>query len=202
MRSVQEVLTRAWTAASRRPMATIVVALLITVAAVASYGRPSGQTQAPPQPSGPVAVTTPDASPNQSAVARESVSGTPRPSDAATPVAAAGQATPLPTPPTPNPTAPPTLTLVFSSLTSPVARGSRATATVGTNPASYCTIVVAYKSGPTPGGGLQPLTADASGVASWTWKVGPRTGTGSGPVTVTCSSSGLQKSVSRALTIT
>jgi hypothetical protein len=89
------------------------------------------------------------------------------------------------------------MALAFTSLTSPAARGSNATATVRTAPGAYCTIVVTYKSGPSKAAGLTPKNADGSGVASWTWKVGTRTTLGSWPVKVACSSGGLNKSVTK-----
>ena len=38
-----------------------------------------------------------------------------------------------------------------------------------------CKIIVMYKSGPSKAQGLGPTSADASGVASWTWTIGPST---------------------------
>jgi micrococcal nuclease len=93
------------------------------------------------------------------------------------------------------------MSLTFTSLTSPIHRGSYATATVKTKPGAYCTIVVEYKSGPATAAGLGPKSASSTGVASWTWKVGTRTTLGSWPVTVTCSSGGLSKSVTKYLQV-
>ena len=192
-----------WRAASRRQKATIVVALSLAVAAVAS--RPLRDTPLVPAHSAPsAAATMPSASPTLSAAATQAVADAPTPSVARTaaPTPSRSPATPAPAaPPTPQPTAAPTLVLGFTSLTSPVAKGSRATATVNTNPAASCTIEVVYRSGAATAGGLHPQTADGSGVASWSWQVGPKTASGTGPVTVTCSSAGLQKSVTRKLTV-
>jgi outer membrane biosynthesis protein TonB len=208
-------IANAWMAASRRQKATIVVALLIAVAAVGSLTAPSGDTHvAQAQPTATATPTRSPASATPSPAATESVIETPTFSQAAitvptpvpTPVPSTTRPTPKPTPnptprPTPKPTPKPTLTLTFSSLTSPVARGSLATAKVNTKPGAYCTIVVVYKSGPSTAAGLSPHTANASGLASWTWKVGTRTTLGSWPVTVTCSAQGLKKSVTKYLQV-
>jgi hypothetical protein len=201
----------AWRAASRRQKATIVGALLVAVAAVASLATPSGDTHvALAQPTATATPTRSAASATPSPAATESVIETPAFSQAATtvptpvptPVPPTTKPTPNPTPrPTPKPTPKPTLTVTFTSLTSPVARGSLATAKVNTKPGAYCTIVVMYKSGPSTAAGLGPHTANASGLASWTWKVGTRTTVGSWPVTVSCSAQGLKKSVTKYLQV-
>ncbi len=65
--------------------------------------------------------------------------------------------------------------LTISSVTSPVSQGANATLTAQTAPNASCTITVSYKSGPSHASGLGPQTASASGVVSWTWKVGSTT---------------------------
>lgn len=123
---------------------------------------------------------------------------TPVPTAEPTPTASA-PATPEPTPAAtraPAATAKPvTFGLAFTSLTSPVSPNQYATAVVETLPGAACSIVVEYKSGPSSAAGLGPTTADSTGGASWTWKVGGRTSAGSWPVTVTCSKGGQSGSV-------
>jgi hypothetical protein len=93
--------------------------------------------------------------------------------------------------PTPTPTAVPTptpvpLEVAKGSVTSPVARGDKATLTVRTAASADCKIVVEYQSGPSQAAGLGEKTADANGDVSWTWTVGQTTVTGRWPITVTC----------------
>jgi hypothetical protein len=65
--------------------------------------------------------------------------------------------------------------------------GGRATLAARTTPGAVCSI--AYR---TPAGtasvaqGLTNRTADASGVVSWFWEIGPSTRPGTGSVVVTC----------------
>jgi hypothetical protein len=65
--------------------------------------------------------------------------------------------------------------------------GGSATVTAHTTPGAGCSVV--YR---TPAGtvstaqGLAARTADASGTVSWTWDIGPATGSGTGRVEVTC----------------
>jgi outer membrane biosynthesis protein TonB len=151
------------------------------------------------------------AEPSASTAGTQPATSTPKPTPAPTPRPTAPPApkatptpkpTPAPTPrPTPVPTAKPSLALAFTSLTSPVARGSLATATVTTKAGASCSIVVEYKSGPSHAAGLGPTTANASGIASWTWKVGTSTTLGGWPVTVTCSAAGQSKSVTKYLQV-
>lgn len=61
------------------------------------------------------------------------------------------------------------------SLASPISAGSTATLTIQTVPDAACFITVYYKSGASQSAGLGPQTADASGQATWSWKVGSRT---------------------------
>jgi competence protein ComEC len=61
------------------------------------------------------------------------------------------------------------------SLTSPIYAGSTANLTIQTLPGANCLITVYFKSGPSQAAGLGPQIADASGKASWSWKVGART---------------------------
>jgi competence protein ComEC len=75
--------------------------------------------------------------------------------------------------------------LEIVSVTSPVNAGGNATLTAKTAPGADCTITVYYKSGPSSASGLEPQTADADGMVSWTWKVGSRTTHGTWRIVVT-----------------
>jgi hypothetical protein len=93
--------------------------------------------------------------------------------------------------PTPTPTAVPTptplpLDVDKGSVSSPVARGDKATVTIRTAAGADCKIVVEYESGPSQAAGLGEKTADADGAVSWTWTVGQTTKVGKYPITVTC----------------
>jgi hypothetical protein len=93
--------------------------------------------------------------------------------------------------PTPTPTAVPTptpvpLDVTKGSMSSPVAKGGKATLTIHTAVGADCKIVVEYDSGPSKASGLVERTADAAGDVSWTWTVGQTTKAGKWPVTVTC----------------
>ena len=61
------------------------------------------------------------------------------------------------------------------SLNSPISAGNNAKLTIQTVPGAVCSITVYYKSGPSSAAGLGSQTADASGQATWSWKVGSRT---------------------------
>lgn len=102
----------------------------------------------------------------------------------AVPVAATAAPTPTPTAaPTPTPIP---LDVTKNSMSSPVARGDKATLTVSTAAGADCKIVVEYGSGPSQAAGLGEKTADDAGGVSWTWTVGQTTKPGRYPVTVTC----------------
>jgi hypothetical protein len=95
--------------------------------------------------------------------------------------------------PTPPPTPRVTLTpipVTKTELTARVARGGKATLSVKTLPLAECSIVVEYESGPSQASGLSTRTADAKGVAAWSWTVGRTTTPGSWPITVECSKDG------------
>jgi hypothetical protein len=104
----------------------------------------------------------------------------------------------------PGPTAPPAtgaITVVITSLTSPISRGSTATVGAKTAAGAACTVVVEYKSGPSSAAGLGPRNASASGTVSWSWTVSTRTTPGSWPVTVRCTSGGSSASAARSLVV-
>ena len=84
------------------------------------------------------------------------------------------------------------LSVVLTSVTSPVRHGNAASIIVKTAPGAACTIVVAYKSGPSRAKGLDTKTANQDGIVSWAWIVGTRTTPGAWPITVTCSGGGSQ----------
>lgn len=76
--------------------------------------------------------------------------------------------------------------LEIVSVTSPVSKGSYASLTAKTSPNASCSITVYYKSGPSKASGLEPKTADANGMVSWTWKVGASTTSGAWRIVVNC----------------
>lgn len=75
-----------------------------------------------------------------------------------------------------------------TSLTSPVAPGSYARLTaLSSTPNDTCSLSVTLPSGrDSTASGLGTGTANASGVVTWTWEIGPTTGAGSANVTVIC----------------
>jgi len=93
--------------------------------------------------------------------------------------------------PTPTPT-PEGLTLEIVLITSPVLKGDNASLTAQTAPGAQCQITVYYKSGPSKAKGLDPLVADASGKATWTWKVGSATTAGNWRIVVKANLEGLE----------
>ena len=76
--------------------------------------------------------------------------------------------------------------LKIVSVTSPVSAGGVATLKAKTSPGATCSITVYYKSGPSKAQGLTPITANASGEVTWSWKVGARTTPGTWPIDVSC----------------
>lgn len=76
----------------------------------------------------------------------------------------------------------------FTSVRSPVARGSAAQVVVRTASGASCSITVTYRSGPSAAQGLGPKSADAAGNVTWSWIVGDSTATGSWPIDVKCGS--------------
>ena len=88
------------------------------------------------------------------------------------------------------PTATPTTVVTTGSLsvTSPVKRGLKATATIhGAAPGATCSIAYTTPAGTiSSAAGLDPATAAADGTAIWTWTIGGSTNPGTGAVSVTC----------------
>ena len=80
------------------------------------------------------------------------------------------------------------------SLTNPVSKGAEASLTIKTSPGSLCSITVYYKSGPSKASGLEPKTADASGLVSWQWSVGVRTTSGNWPIEIKCGNNSTETS--------
>lgn len=108
--------------------------------------------------------------------------------------------------PDPPATAPPgdagsAVPLAFTSVTSPVAAGGEATASVATAPGAQCAITVTYSGGPSQAQGLQPKTAGDDGKVSWTWPVGTRTTPGQWPVDVSCTAGDQTASARELLTV-
>lgn len=72
------------------------------------------------------------------------------------------------------------------AVTSPVAPGGTATATVVGVAGSRCTIEVTYRSGTSEAQGLDPARAGEDGAVSWNWIVGINTTPGDWVVAVGC----------------
>jgi hypothetical protein len=104
----------------------------------------------------------------------------------------------------PTPTTPPAtgaITVVITSLTSPISPGSTASVTAQTAGGATCTVVVEYKSGPSSAAGLGPKTAGTSGAVTWSWTIGTHTTPGSWPVTVACTSGGASASATESVVV-
>jgi hypothetical protein len=86
---------------------------------------------------------------------------------------------------TPVATEPPALAIRLA-VTSPVSRNRYAKLTARTHAAARCSIEVDYASGASTAAGLGDKTVPASGVVSWSWKVGGRTTKGTWPIYVSC----------------
>ena len=76
-------------------------------------------------------------------------------------------------------------------ISSPVARGSSASATIKTYPGATCSIQVLYNKLASIEDGLSSKVADAYGIVSWNWNISSTTPEGSWPVNVTCAHHGL-----------
>lgn len=88
------------------------------------------------------------------------------------------------------------------TVTSPVAPGGTATATVRAASGSRCTIQVTYRSGPSEAQGLDPAIASDGAGVSWTWIVGINTTPGEWIVEVECADAdGLRATGSALLTV-
>ncbi|CAN5555098.1 hypothetical protein BH20CHL6_BH20CHL6_06660 [soil metagenome] len=93
------------------------------------------------------------------------------------------------------------MTVGFTRLTTPIYRGSRATAAVSTKPGASCTITVTYKSGVSRAAGLGRKTASSTGRVSWTWTVGSSTTPGRWPVKVRCTKNGVSASATKYIKV-
>lgn len=107
-----------------------------------------------------------------------------------------GSTQPQPTPvqsntQAPLATAPPSATgFILTQLTSPVARGGNASATIQTGAGVACSIGYVTPSGNrSTAQGLVPETADGNGICAWTWKISSTTKPGTGTVTITAGGS-------------
>jgi competence protein ComEC len=93
-------------------------------------------------------------------------------------------------------------TVTFAHVTSPIKRGSQATASVATTAGAGCNITVTYKSGPSSAAGLDPKSASTDGSVSWMWTVGSRTTAGDWPIDVRCEHGGENAAARSMLTVT
>ena len=75
-------------------------------------------------------------------------------------------------------------TLEFTNVTSSVSAGSFASVSIHGAPNTTYSITVVYNSGISTASGLEDVTSDNNGNASWSWKVGTRTKSGTYPITV------------------
>jgi hypothetical protein len=80
------------------------------------------------------------------------------------------------------------LSVRFTALRTPVARGGTASATVHTATDALCVIRVVYGGVRSHAPGLGARYASPNGNVSWAWTVPRSTPTGSAPVAVTCQS--------------
>lgn len=76
-----------------------------------------------------------------------------------------------------------------------VSPGDYATVSIKGSPNTEYTCTVTYKSGPSSAEGLGSTMSDSSGNASWTWKVGTRTSSGSWPVDISGGGESVETSV-------
>lgn len=75
----------------------------------------------------------------------------------------------------------------METITSPVAPGANASATVKTLPGASCGVTVTYNGVAIKDSGLTQKVASDFGIASWTWTVPSSTPVGTWPVSATCS---------------
>lgn len=75
-------------------------------------------------------------------------------------------------------------TLEFTNVTSSVSAGPFASVSIHGAPNTTYSITVVYNSGISTASGLEDVTSDSNGNASWSWKVGTRTKSGTYPITV------------------
>ena len=95
---------------------------------------------------------------------------------------------PLPKPVKPGPNAP--VGVAINALTTPVAIGTNASASIATTAGSKCTIVVTYAGKVSTDSGLGPKQADDYGSVTWTWTISSTVAPGTGTVQVTCAYNG------------
>lgn len=93
------------------------------------------------------------------------------------------------TPTIPDPKAP--VGVAVEMISSPIARGAEASATIKTYPNAICSIKVMYNKVASTEAGLVNKTADSYGVVSWNWNIAGNVAEGSWPVNVTCAHHGL-----------
>ena len=112
--------------------------------------------------------------------------GSESPADVGTPLPFVAEPTETPEPePTAAP-APKALSVKVTKRTASVRRNGTASVTIKTGKGARCSINVEYASGSATAAGLIDKKANASGVVTWSWKVGGRTTTGRWPIDITC----------------
>ncbi len=181
-RSSSGISARAW-------MAVIAGVVLLAAVVGSCLGGKSGEPSptAPPAALGligqrssgggtaePLATEDPNLTATQSPALSKTPATTPKPRATAKP--------------TPKPTSKPTTTISVkvTSHTAAVSRNGTASVRVKTAARAKCSIEVVYNSGPSTAAGLGDKTASATGVVSWSWKVGGRTAYGTYPIYITC----------------
>lgn len=98
--------------------------------------------------------------------------------------------------PTEKPTDPP-IVLEITGVSSVVSPGEYAYVSIQGKPNTDYSITVTYKSGASTAEGLYTKTSDGNGNASWEWKVGTRTSSGTYPIRI----SGGGQSISGEFTV-
>ena len=135
-------------------------------------------TTAPPETTVPVTTAPPETTvPVTTAPPETTVPVTTAPPETTVPVTTAPPETTVPVttaPPEPTETTAPA-GIVFLSWPETVRRNEDATVVIQGQPGVKYRIAVYYSSGASTAAGLEPVTADSSGQASWTWHVGGRT---------------------------
>lgn len=104
-----------------------------------------------------------------------------------------------------TPTAPDPKAAVGASVqlvTSPIARGALASASIKTYPGATCNIKVLYNNIPAEETGLTDKIADVYGVVNWDWTISNSAPEGTSPIHVTCSHHSKSGYVESAILIT
>lgn len=140
---------------------------------------------APPPTATPNRTPTPAPTPTPTATAVPTSTRTPAPT--ATPTPQAQLTTPTPAPTVAATTEPAPVTGVpVVGLTSPIAPNANATLTVDAGGASTCSLAYTTPSGTRSEAAGLGTTNVVNGLATWTWKIGGSTNSGTGTLRVTC----------------